>query len=126
MVVACRAAASRVGADEAFAQGVLAAAANFAAFAAKSLAAPVADAYDVRAALAGLVAVQAFSALAATTLRRDAPPPPPPPQVRATSSTPRCCAVSRGCGFLGSERFWLVVGSRVRTWARLDRPVSLR
>ena len=107
-VVSCRAAASRVGDDEAFAQGVLAAAANLAAFGAKSLSAPVALYFgDYRAALAMLLVVQAFSLLAAATV---APAPvnlPPSPIIRRASSVGSCFS-TWGCPFLRSERFWLV------------------
>jgi predicted MFS family arabinose efflux permease len=106
-VVSCRAAASRVGDDEAFAQGVLAAAANLAAFGAKSLSAPVALYFgDYRAALAMLLVVQAFSLLAAATVAPAPTNAPPSPIIRRASSG--SCFTTWGCPFLRSERFWLV------------------
>ncbi|CAH0374944.1 unnamed protein product [Pelagomonas calceolata] len=106
-VVSCRAAASRVGDDEAFAQGVLAAAANLAAFGAKSLSAPVALYFgDYRAALAMLLVVQAFSLLAAATVAPAPTNAPPSPIIRRASSG--SCFSTWGCQFLRSERFWLV------------------
>ena len=106
-VVSCRAAASRVGDDEAFAQGVLAAAANLAAFGAKSFSAPVALYFgDYRAALAMLLVVQALSLLAAATVAPAAVIETRSPVMRRTSSVN--CLSSWGCPFLKSERFWLV------------------
>ena len=97
-VVSCRAAASRVGDDEAFAQGVLAAAANLAAFGAKSLSAPVALYFgDYRAALAMLLVVQAFSLLAAATVAPAPTNAPPSP----SSGARRPAAASRP----GAARF---------------------
>ena len=98
---------SRVGDDEADALAALAAAANLAAFGAKSLSAPVALYFgDYRAALAMLLVVQAFSLLAAATVAPAPVHPPPSPIIRRASSG--SCFSTWGCPFLRSERFWLV------------------